>query len=83
MFRSRSYIIIPLRMRKMVQKVTGLDGVDYLVVSVGNKQWGIKLSIALTIGISTAVALGLATIGGSYYLFKTKGGKKLRKRLFK
>jgi hypothetical protein len=68
---------------KLVQKVTGMDGVDYLVVSVGDKQWGIKLSVALTIGISTAVALGLATIGGSYYLFRTKGGKALRKRLLR
>jgi hypothetical protein len=64
------------------QKVTGIDGEEYLVGRIGSRLWAIKLSFLISASVSISLLTFIFGAGILYWLYRTKEGKKVRTRVF-
>ena len=66
---------------KVIQTVDGIDGSKYLVIKVGEKFHGVKISVMVTTG-AAIVLTGASSIAMVGFLYYSKEGKKFRERIF-
>ena len=66
-----------------VEMVMGGDKKRYLVFKIGSMEpFALSIRLAIGLGIGWSGLVLIAAGGGAYWLYKTKGGKAFRKRIF-